>query len=161
MLMIPAYLGQSGVHGIGVYASAPVKAGDKIWEFNSAVDFIYDSRWLTRLCRQSPKVFDYFCLYAYKRYNQYYYVTDNSRFINHSVNANIAFDDNSDEIALTDINAGDELLENYLHSYDADDCFVLEMNNIDLRQYFSLQSSKRKSIINNIHNPTISLQAIL
>jgi hypothetical protein len=161
MLIIPTYLARSGVHGIGVYAGDTIKSGEKVWMFNPAVDFVYGSQWLPRLCRQSPEMVDYFCLYSYKRKNQYYYVTDNARFINHSLDANIGFAENGDEIALKDINPGDELLENYLMSYDADDCFVLEMNNIDWRQYFSLDASKRKRIINNIYFSTVSTESLL
>jgi len=151
MLVVPTYLAQSCVHGIGVYAGVAVKAGDRVWEFNPAVDFVYGSRWLTRLCKESPDVVEYFCLYSYKRKNQYYYVTDNARFINHSTQlANIGFNEEGQEIALRDIGAGEELLEDYFLSYDADDCFVLEMNNVDWRQYFSLTAMKRKRILDNI-----------
>jgi len=151
MLVVPTYLAQSGVHGIGVYAGVAIKAGDSIWEFNPAVDFVYSSRWLKRLCRESPDVVDYFSLYSYKRNNQYYYVTDNARFINHSTEAaNIGFSDNGSEIALRDIQAGEELLEDYFLSYDPDDCFVLEMNNIDWKNYYLLDASKRKRILHAV-----------
>ena len=159
MLVVPTYLSQSGVHGIGVYAGTPVKAGDKIWEFNPAVDFVYGSRWLKRLCKESPDVVDYFSLYSYKRKNQYYYVTDNARFINHSSRPNIGFSENNDEIALRDIETGEELLEDYYLSYDPDDCFVLEMNNIDWRQYFSLNASKRKRLLDSMLFSTLTSES--
>lgn len=151
MLVVPTYLAQSGVHGIGVYAGVAVKAGQKVWEFNPAVDFVYGSRWLTRMFKESPDVVEYFCLYSYKRKNQYYYVTDNARFINHSTKtANIGFTEDGHEVALRDINVGEELLEDYFLSYDSDDCFVLEMNNVDWREYFSLTPTKRKRLLDNI-----------
>jgi SET domain-containing protein len=154
MLTIPTYLAESGVHGIGLYAAEAVKAGDKVWEFNHEIDFVYDSQWMGRLVGQSLQAFDYFCQYAYKRDNRYYYVSDNARFINHSQQANIGFGNNGDEIALQDINPGDELLENYLLAYDVDDCFSLEMYNVDLRHYFSLHESKRKEIVDGIFGVT-------
>jgi len=151
MLTIPTFLADSGVHGIGLYAAAAVKAGDKVWEFNREIDFVYDARWMDRLYRQSLPAFDYFCQYAYKRGNRYYYLSDNARFINHSQQANIGFAHNGDEIALKDINPGDELLEDYLLAYDLDDCFLLEMSNVDLRHYFSLPAGKRKEIVDGIY----------
>ncbi len=154
MLIVPSYLAESSVHGIGVYAAVPIKAGDKVWEFNPAVDFVYSSRWLRRLCRDSPEVADYFSLYSYKRKNRYFYVTDNARFINHSVDsANIGFSDGEYEISLRDIDAGEELLEDYFHCYDVDDCFVLEMHKVNWRQYLCLDAYKRKRILNNIAFP--------
>jgi len=162
MLVVPTYLAQSGVHGIGAYAGVAIKAGDKIWEFNPAVDFVYGSRWLKRLFRESPDVVDYFRLYSYKRNNQYYYVTDNARFINHSTaTANIGFSENGDEIALRDISAGEELLEDYFLSYDPDDCFVLEMNNIDWKHYFQLDAGKRKRILNDILFPSLTSESAI
>jgi len=154
MLMIPTYLAESGVHGIGLYAAETVKAGDKVWEFNREIDFVYDAQWMDRLFCQSLQAFDYFCQYAYKRDNLYYYVSDNARFINHSQQANIGFANDGDEIALRDINPGDELLENYLLAYDVDDCFLLEMYNVDLRDYFSLDESGRKEIVDGIYGIT-------
>lgn len=162
MLVVPSYLAPSGVHGIGVYAAVPIKAGSKVWEFNPVVDFKYGSRWLKRLSRESPDVVDYFCLYSYKRNNQYYYVTDNARFINHSAeSANIGFLENNEEIALRDIDVGEELLEDYFLCYDADDCFVLEMNNIDWRQYFSLNAIKRRQVLDRLPFPAFSSESVI
>ena len=161
MLVIPTYLAKSAVHGIGVYAGASIRAGERIWQFHPAVDFVYGSRWLTRLARQSPHLVEYFSQYSYKRNNQYYYVTDNARFINHSADdPNIGFSGNHEEIALRDIGAGEELLEDYLQSYDADDCFVLEMHNVEWREFFTLDSSKRKRVLNDIMLPSLPLGAI-
>ena len=65
-------------------------------------------------------------MYAIRSYYDFY-LTDNSRFINHSEQANIAFIDDYTEVSLRKINSEEEILENYLLSYDASDFFFQEI----------------------------------
>jgi hypothetical protein len=68
---------------------------------------------------------------SYKRGGRYFYLTDNSRFINHSEFANITFADDYTEVSMRDIMADEEILENYFLSYDASDFFFQEVVNPD------------------------------
>ncbi len=140
MLIVETYLAPSRVHGIGLFAANDIPAHSVVWKFKSFIDTVLPPERFLRLCREV----DGFTLRhlmnsTYKRNSQYFYLTDNARFINHSPEeCNIAFVDDYTEIALRDIRSGEELLENYSLSYDESDFFFTELSNPDPYSYLQV-----------------------
>jgi len=86
--------------------------------------------------------------HIYKRGGSYFYLSDNTRFINHSETGyNVSLIDDSTEVALRDIERGDELLENYYLLYDTDDPFVLEMQDIEVDKFLAMKARERKRYV--------------
>src|SRR5690606_30620696 len=78
--------------------------------------------------------------YSYIRNGIIYSPKDNSKFINHSDEPNIAFKDDETMIAIRDIHSGEEILENYVLSYDENDFFYL----------FPLENTTKEFLLNLI-----------
>jgi len=137
MLTIKTHLSSSDIHGIGLFASEPIPAGAVIWKFSEMVDRVYSEKAFLKICRTSPEhCLTHFLNASYLRGGRYFYLTDNARFINHSNNSsNIAFVDDNTEVALRDISAGEELLEDYQLCYDATDFFFQELSDPDPLHY--------------------------
>lgn len=149
MLKIKSYLAQSKVHGIGLFAGEDVKEGSVVWEFNPFIDQVFSARKFRDIC-QTVNHFGLQHLYAssYKRNNKYFYITDNARFINHSDSGyNIMFVNDFTEVACRHIQRGEEILENYFLSYDKDDWFYFEINNLEAAKYLALNGKERKRYV--------------
>lgn len=133
MLIVPAYLAPSRIHGTGLFAETFIKEGTTVWKYNKVIDRRFTRRGLRLLASQEPTaVLVHICTYSYKRRGYFWYMGDNARFINHVQHgANVGLVDDHHEVALRDIQAGEELVENYLDNYDSDDFFVLEQQQVD------------------------------
>lgn len=143
MLIINAYVAPSHVHGIGLFAGEPIKKGQTIWEFNPHLDRVMQREEFLNICRElDDRALEHLLSYCYKRKNKYYYLADNTRFINHTENDyNLMLEDNDMiEVALRDIAPGEELLENYFLSYDEDDFFNFELKNVSMRDYLKMRA---------------------
>ena len=138
MLTVKTYLAPSPVHGIGLYAAEAIPAESIVWQYNAHIDVIYPEDTFLSICLNiHPNTLQHFLNCSYKRSGRYFYLTDNARFINHSDKANIAFVDDYTEIALQEIKPEEEILENYLFSYDDSDFFFQESVNPDPLFYIS------------------------
>jgi SET domain-containing protein len=132
MLTVKTYLAPSAVHGIGLFAADQIPVNTIVWQYDDHIDRIYSEENFLHLCRSvSQPSLVHILNSSYKRGGRYYYLTDNGRFINHSAFPNIAFLDDYTEASLRQIEAGEEILENYLMSYDATDYFFQERSNPD------------------------------
>lgn len=143
MLKIHAYVAPSDIHGIGLFAGEPIKKGQPIWEFTSFFDRVMNREEFLNLCRTlDDRALEHLLSYCYKRKNKYYYLADNTRFINHAENGfNVMLQDNDmTEVALRDIAPGEELLENYFLSYDEDDFFNYELKNVSIQDYLKIRA---------------------
>jgi uncharacterized protein len=38
MLVVETYVAPSAIHGVGVFAAGPLKAGTRVWVFNAVID---------------------------------------------------------------------------------------------------------------------------
>lgn len=139
MLTINTYLAPSAVHGIGLFAAEEIPSHSVVWKFNPLIDKIYSEQTFLKICRKSPEhSLKHFLNASYRKGGRYFYLTDNARFINHSQeSANIAFRDDYCELALRKIMPHEELLENYLMSYDTSDFFFREMADPDPYHYLA------------------------
>lgn len=120
MMMVETELRASPIHGIGVFVTEPVKAGDLIWRFDSRIDRVFADDEL----REMPEQLQHF-LRTYSTLNRelnlWVLCGDNGRHFNHSDTPNtrslgIAF---GDDVAAQDIEAGSELTSDYRTICDA------------------------------------------
>ncbi len=137
MLTVNTYLAPSAVHGIGLFATDNIPAGTPVWKFNSHIDKVFSPEEFCKITRELNHCsLRHFLNSVYRRGGLFYYLTDNARFINHcSDKANVAFADDCMEIATRDIQAHEELLEDYVLAYDRDDYFFQEFCNPDPQAY--------------------------
>ncbi len=128
MLIIPCYIDTSSIHGLGLFAGEDIPEGTVVWKYHDEFDIRFSRDEFISVCSGlNHSALLNVLTYAYKRGNDFTYVTDNARFINHSENDyNLVFRDNSTEVSARDIKRGEELLENYRLNYDSDDYFFYE-----------------------------------
>lgn len=100
MLLIPTILGDSLIHGLGVFVMRDVKKGEVIWRFDHRCDFRRDDfpEWLGR--------------FVFRDSQGTALDGDNGRFINHSDSPNLIPEGN-DLISARIIYYGDELTVDY------------------------------------------------
>ncbi len=145
MLTVKTYLAPSTVHGIGLFAAEPIPANSTVWQYNEHIDSIYPEDIFLNICRNvHQNTLQHLLNCSYKRSGRYFYLTDNARFINHSELANIVFIDDYTEVALHEIKPEEEILENYLLSYDDSDFFFQESINPDPLFYLDTVCRKEK-----------------
>ncbi|MEW6520851.1 MAG: SET domain-containing protein [Thermodesulfobacteriota bacterium] len=140
MLTVKTYLAPSEIHGIGLFAAEKIPAKSIVWKYNRFIDKIFSVPTFLKICQdQDHYTLNHLLNSSYKKNGKYFYLTDNARFINHSdLISNISFVDEFTEIAEQDIEADEELLENYFLSYDVDDFFFQELVNIRPDDYLNI-----------------------
>lgn len=113
MLLIPTYLSQSSVHGVGVFAAQDIAAGTLIWQFIPGLDVVIPCG---ALASYPAEVRSYIEEYSYEdqyRPGSWVLGGDNARFINHSQTPN-THSDKDNAYASRDIKKGEEITCNYL-----------------------------------------------
>ena len=120
MMMVETELGPSSIHGIGVFLSEPVSAGQLIWRFDSRIDRVFSD---AELGEMPERLQAYLRTYSTLHNDLQLWVLcgDNGRHFNHSDNPNtrslgIAF---GDDVAAADMPAGTELTSDYRTICDA------------------------------------------
>ena len=115
MLLIKNKLAPSSIHGLGLFAEEYIPSGSVIWKTIDGFDgkvSIESVESLPLVCRK------YFEIYGWIENGKYNFCIDNQKYINHSDNPNcIVSDDGSVGIAGRDIEAGEEITEDY-RSFD-------------------------------------------
>lgn len=146
MLTIKTYLAPSAIHGIGLFAAEELPCQALVWRFTPLIDKIYSQQTFLKICQSSQEhSLKHLLNASYCKGGRYFYLTDNTRFINHSAkSANITFRDDYSEVTMRKILPGEELLENYDLSYDRSDFFFQELANPD--PYLYLASIDNRSI---------------
>ena len=120
MMMVETELRPSPIHGLGVFLTEPVKAGQLIWRFDSRIDRIISDDEL----QAAPEPLQRF-LRTYSTYHEglgvWVLCGDNGRHVNHSdspttLSLGSAF---GDDLAAADLPAGTELTSDYRTICDA------------------------------------------
>ena len=120
MMMVETELRASPIHGIGVFVTEPVRAGQLIWRFDNRIDRIFTDAEL----HDMPELLQQF-LRTYSTLhgdlNLWVLCGDNGRHFNHSDAPNtrslgIAF---GDDVAGEDLEPGTELTSDYRTICDA------------------------------------------
>ena len=120
MLKIRATVKDSTIHeaGLGLFALDKIHKGQLIAEFDPKVDIQFNEEMLRIMPRNLQK---YLMKYSYKSNGFYYLLSDYSRFMNHSLNPNCGQSkDKTQDVALRDIEAGEEIFCNYME-FDKED----------------------------------------
>ena len=116
MLLVPTRLAPSTIHGLGVFAAAPIAQGTPVWRFSKGLDMEFSPDIVPTL---PSHVREFFAHYGYLDRNVQRIILcfDDARFVNHSGTPNIATDYAQDpyglDVALRDIAGGEELTMNY------------------------------------------------
>lgn len=103
----------SPVHGLGVFVLEKISQGEPVYRHRWKLDLQLTSKKFFRLDpRDQAFILHHGALD--RRVNRYCLPYDNLRFLNHSDTPNLQFDPATDQIiALRDIRAGEELLQDY------------------------------------------------
>ena len=116
MLLVPTRLAQSAIHGLGVFAVAPIAKGTAIWRFASGLDMEFDPAIVDTLPAHVQTFFGHYG-YLDRNLRRIVLCFDDARFVNHSDTPNVATDYAQDryglDVALRDIAAGEELTMDY------------------------------------------------
>jgi SET domain-containing protein len=113
MMTVPTYVAPSAIEGVGLFAAAPIRAGDCVWVLNERFDVTLTSEELETLPELQR---DFFERYAYRHMTRPGFLVlefDNGRFMNHSGQPNTDFRDPHKGWAIRDIAEGEELTCNY------------------------------------------------
>lgn len=121
MLLVRTKIGQSPIHGIGLFADQFIPKGTPIWKHTPGFDRIITQEELAQLSESSRAQMLNYC-YINKSGNLILNF-DDARFVNHSDVPNMYQDFIADpegvDTASRDIQPGEELTENY-YDYDRD-----------------------------------------
>ena len=111
MLLVKTELRASSVHGLGVFAAEFIPAGTVVWEFQPDFDFRVSEESVATL----PEIARAKLLHYSAKWGGGYVISaDDARFLNHSEDANLkTMDDPDCDVAIRDINIGEELFEDY------------------------------------------------
>jgi len=116
MLLVPTRIGQSGIHGIGIFAMSLIARGTPIWRFTPPYDQEFDPAEIERMAPHVREFFDQFS-YLDRFSKRLVLCFDNARFTNHSDDPNVGMAPGQDafvlDIALRDIAPGEEITANY------------------------------------------------
>jgi hypothetical protein len=119
MLVVPTYLAPSPLHGLGVFATAPVARGTVVSRYLPPFDVQFPPALLTVLSEVERT---YLRHYAYlSRFSGVYVLPgDHDRFMNHSDRPNVGMhpDGTTENVALREVAAGEELTCDY-RTFDA------------------------------------------
>jgi SET domain-containing protein len=112
MLLVRTYLAKSKINGIGLFAAARIPAGTEVWRKVNDIDIEFKPETVLGMPLLYQEFLRHFCLIDK---GSYLLCGDNSRFINHSLNANICEEDSTGTlmIAAIDIEPNEEITENY------------------------------------------------
>ena len=120
MFKVKTYLGQSSIHGIGVFLGEPVKKGQLVWQFDKDFDMQITQKHLDALY---PVQYDYFSTYCYKSIKTGFYVfcIDDAKYVNHSVTPSTTgiypphcLHVEGADVAARDLAVGEEITSDYL-----------------------------------------------
>lgn len=123
MLMIPASIKQSEIHGLGLFSDEPIEKGTVVWKFDTLFDLVFDPKQVECMPKIQRNLIKYYA-YLSKETGKYIFSGDDYRFINHANTPNLDSVPMPGviewcDIANRDIGKGEELLVNY-RSFDAE-----------------------------------------
>ena len=120
MMMVETELRPSSIHGLGVFLTEDVKAGQLIWRFDSRIDRVFSD---AELREMPPRLQQFLRTYStlHDELKLWVLCGDNGRHFNHSDTPNtrslgVAF---GDDVAAADLAAGTELTSDYRTICDA------------------------------------------
>lgn len=116
MLLVPTFLAPSPIHGLGLFAAAPIPAGTIVWRYNVLVD---RTIWVGEAAAMPPVARAYLERYAYRQGDRLVLCGDDGRFVNHADEPNCVEAFGGCSVAARDIALDEEITEDY-SAYDDD-----------------------------------------
>ena len=116
MLLVPTTVEASPIHGLGLFAAAPIAAGTVIWQLDPLLDRVFLVEELNGRPPHIREFIEHFCEY-FPETGELVLSGDGDRFTNHSDDPNSRVDgENRPDarvIATRDIAAGEEITCDY------------------------------------------------
>ncbi len=116
MLLVDIKLGQSPIHGLGIFAVASIARGTPVWRFTPGFDLDLDRANVERQPEHFRRMLMHYG-YVDARLDRFILCCDDYRFINHSDDPNIISDWTDDKYGVDkagrDIRCGEELTIDY------------------------------------------------
>jgi hypothetical protein len=112
LLKVKTCIGQSRIHGIGLFAAEDVPAGTVIWQIEPPFDVFFDREsfeLLTEIAKEHVDKYSYWS----PEHQAYVLCGDDARFMNHSDEPNTSEGCDRCTVAVRDIAAGEELTCSY------------------------------------------------
>jgi SET domain-containing protein len=126
MFLIPTFVAPSAIHGLGCFTNISIKKGAMVWKYWHGFDRIFTKEQVLMLPEPAQQhIFK--CGWLDPKTGFYLLGIDYDSFVNHAPIANLiegytgTFDVVSPMIASRDIEAGEELTENYNEWDDPED----------------------------------------
>lgn len=117
MLTVKTIVKKSPIHGVGVFADEDIPEGGMIYRWDPKVDLVFKWEEVQKMTGKQRETME---RYAMKEGDEVHLDGDNSHFMNHSDNPNMApFPDNDTWFATKDIKKGEEIVCDYSHFDDA------------------------------------------
>jgi len=113
MLRVKTYLSKSKISGIGLFAGENIKKGTITWSYSSYFLLKLTQDDIDKMNDDEKKRFYALDHYWINKNNNYIISLDNDRFMNHSIDPNVASTDDNCEIAIKDIKIDEELTVDY------------------------------------------------
>lgn len=116
MIHVKYKLNASNIHGVGLFTVQPIKKGDLIYTASPLLDLNISQEQFDSLQQKEKDEILWWGFFDQPS-RMWHVDFDVSKFINHSLEANISQDEKHDEaylVASRDIDAGEELTQNYL-----------------------------------------------
>lgn len=114
MLLIKTKIKESPIAGIGLFADQLIPKGTPVWKFQKGFDIELSKAQFAELSKPAQEQVLNYC-YFNSTTEMYVICADDARFFNHSDDPNVSSGPNDDhlDIALKDIEIGEELTQNY------------------------------------------------
>jgi hypothetical protein len=109
MLLVKTLVRSSPIAGLGLFADEQIRAGQVWWRFDDRIDRTFTQLEFEQLPLQTR---EWLATYAYLQGGTWILCGDHAMFVNHSEMPNSVTIGN-ESIALRDIAAGEEIVENY------------------------------------------------
>lgn len=125
MLRVKTKISESNIHGTGLFADEDIKKGQVIWRYQETTADVFSFENFLQKCSELDLAAILGMMhYSYIKDQKVVHVLHDEKYINHSLTPNVKFLDWKTEVAIKDIRKGEEILENYLDSYDPNDFFL-------------------------------------
>lgn len=114
MLTVKTKIRESKIYGIGLFADQFIPKGTLVWKFQNGFDLTLSKAQFAELSLLAQEQVLNYCYFNPKT-DTYVVCSDDARFFNHSDDPNVSSgpDDDHLDVALRDIEIGEELTQNY------------------------------------------------
>jgi len=118
MLLVSTYVAASAIEGVGVFAVAPIRKGELIWQLNPDFDRLVPMAGYEAMPPVLKELLDRYSYPSPDKPGYLVYEVDNGRFMNHADTPNTDFSKYGGGWATKAIAAGEEITCDYNEFHD-------------------------------------------